>query len=544
MKNRMIAIFLLSLSLLLSLTSCGKKDRYELKDKYTDKPAYGDTMVDSSIGEPATLNPVLASDSASFNVIGMIFNGLVKYDKDLKLTGDLAERWTVSADSKLITFYLKKGVKWQDGEEFTSADVKFTYDSFMDPKVKTSYRSSFELVAGVDTPDKYTVKVRYKKPYAPALESWGMSIIPSHLLKDKDLNTAEFNRKPVGTGPYRFKSWTTAQSVELTANKDYFEGEPYITNYIYRIIPDQSVQFMEMMAGSLDTMLLNSDLYFTRAATDRFNKNFNKYQIKAFQYVYLGFNFRNPLFGDKRVRQALSFAINKKDLIDGVKRGLAEKITGPYIPGTWAYNENAVSYDYNMEKARDLLAAAGWIKGKDGMLEKDGKKFEFTLMTNQGNKEREQIATIIQQQLLQLGIKAEVRILAWNIFITEFIDRKKFDAIVMGWTTGRDPDNYDIWHSSKTKDGEFNFISYANPEVDKLLEQGRTTFDIKAREKTYKRIHEIIADDAPYVFLYTPYELPAFHKRFHGIKPEASGIGYNFIRWYVPEELIKYRTSN
>lgn len=535
---------ILSFIIIVLMAACGRSDKYVLKEKYVDKPAYGDTMIDSSIGEPSTLNPVLASDSASFSIIGMVFNGLVKYDKDISLTGDLAEKWTVSPDGKLITFYLKKGVKWHDGAEFTSADVKFTYDCFMDPSVKTAYRGLFELVSAVETPDKYTVKVRYKKPYAPALESWGASIIPAHLLKGKDINTAEFNRNPVGTGPYRFKKWVTAQSVELYANKEYFEGEPYITNYIYRIIPDQSVQFMEMMAGSLDFMLLTSDLFMTKAASGKFQKNFNKYEIKQFQYIYFGFNFKNPLFADVKVRKAVSCAINKDDIISGVKRGLAEKLTGPFMPGHWAYSGKAVSYDFDMEKAAALLAEAGWVKGSDGILEKGGKKFEFTIMTNQGNKEREQIAAIIQQQLQLLGIKAEVRILAWNIFITEFIDKKKFDAIVMGWSLSRDPDAYEIWHSSKTKEGEFNFISYSNPEVDGLLEEGRTTFDIKKRTAAYNRIHEIIADEAPYVFLYMPYELPAIHKRFHGIKPEPSGIGYNFIRWYVPEELIKYRTSD
>jgi peptide/nickel transport system substrate-binding protein len=526
--------------------TCKKGSSYVLKDisKDKDKPAYGDILVDSSIGEPATLNPVLASDSASFNIIGMVFNGLVKYDKNLKLTGDLAERWTVSQDGKVITFFLRRGVKWQDGVEFTAEDVDFTYRTFIDPKVKTAYRSMYELVKKVEIKDKYTVKIYYKEPYAPAMDSWGAAIIPAHLLKGVDINTAAFNRAPVGTGPYKFKQWLTADRIELTANPGYFEGKPYITGYICRVIPDQSVQFMEMQAGGIDTMLLTPDLYKTKAGSPEFNDKFNKFKVKANQYIYIGYNLKNRLFTDKKVRKALSYAVNKEEIIKGVYQGLAEPISGPFMPGTWAYNDKAETYAYNFERSRALLKEAGWAAGKDGFLYKDGHRFEFTLSTNQGNKVREQIAVILQQQLGRLGIKVGVRILAWNIFITEFIDKQKFDAVVMGWNTGKDPDCYEIWHSSKTKEGEFNFISYKNPEVDRLLIEGRTTFDLKKRAAAYKRIHELIAGDAPYTFLCMPYDLPAVHKRVHGIAPAPAGIGYNFVRWYVPAELIKYRTAD
>ncbi len=536
-------ITLLVFSILL-ISGCRKGPSYTLKDKYVDKPAYGDMLVDASIGEPTTLNPVLASDDASFNITGMVFSSLVKYDKDLNLAGSLAEKWDISKDGKIITFHLRKGVKWHDGEEFTSRDVKFTCDKYMDPGTKTSYVSLFEPIKKIETPDKYTVRVYYREVFAPALQYWGADIIPYHLLHDRDINTAEFNRSPIGTGPYKFVKWVTADRIELAANKDYFEGEPYISRYICRVIPDQSVQFMEMLAGTLDMMTLNSDLYFTKTNSGGFNKNFNKYRVQAPGYRYIGYNEKNPLFADKNVRKALAYAIDKEAIIKGVLRGLAKSVSGPFIPGTYAYNDKAETYGYNTVTAMSLLKKAGWERGKGGYLYKDGGKFEFTVCTNQGNKEREEIATIMQQELGLLGIKVNVRILAWNIFITEFIDKQKFDAVVMGWGTTRDPDCYETWHSSKTKEGEFNFISYKNPEVDKLLIEGRTTFDLKKREAVYRRIHALIADDAPYTFLYAPLELPAVHKRVHGIVPAPAGISYNFIEWYVPGELIKYRTSN
>lgn len=514
---------------------------YKLKSKYEDKPSYGDILIDSTIGEPSTLNPVLASDSASSAITGLVFSGLVKYDKDMNIIGDLAESFSVSPDGLSITFKLRRGVKWHDGAPFTARDVKFTYEKFIDPNVKTAYSGLFEPVKNLEIIDDYTVRVNYKYVFAPGLQYWGMEIIPYHLLKGQDINKADFNRAPVGTGPYIFERWVTASKIELRANKEYFDGEPYISRYIYRVIPDQSVQFMELKAGAIDMMALNSDLYFTKASGKSFEKNFNKYAIPARMYVYMGFNMTNPIFKDAAVRRAINYAIDKEGIITGVRRGLAKRITGPFIPGTYAYNDKAEAYDYNPEKASALLAESGWRKGASGILEKNGEKLKFTIYTNQGNKEREQIAAIIQEQLSQIGIKADIRIMSWPVLLAEKIEKKKFDAVVMGWSLSNDPDCHDIWHSAKTREGEFNFVSYANAEVDKLLKEGRTTFDTEKRKKAYNRIHELIAADAPYVFLYSPLSLPAVHKRIHGIKPEPAGISYNFTKWYVPEELIKHK---
>ncbi len=530
--------------IIIIVQSCKPKQTYVLKKDFIDKPAYGDMLIQASIGEPANLNPVLASDSASFDIIGLVFGRLIRYDKNLKLEGELAKSWDISGDGKTLTFHLRRGIKWQDGVEFNSDDVKFTYDSFMDPSVKTAYRGYFEMVDKIETPDKYTVIVRYKKPYAPTLDTWQSTyIIPAHLLKGTDLNKSPFSRKPIGTGPYIFKKWTSNQSIELISNKNYFEGRPYITGIMYRIIPDQSVQFMNLQSGNLDMMSLSPDQYLKKTGSPEFNDSFNKYAYSAFQYTYIGFNMKNPLFASKKVRQALSYAINTGEIIEGVMLGLAKPVTGPFIPGTPAYNNKVKGYPYNPGKAAELLKSEGWVKGSDGILEKNGKKFKFILYTNQGNKQREQIAVIAQQQWSKLGISAEVRVLAWNIFITQFVDKKNFDAIVMGWSMSLDPDCYDLWHSSKTKEGEFNFVSYSNPEVDTLAEEGRIIFNPVKRAAIYNRIHALIVDDAPYIFLYSPLSLVTVHKRVQNIKPEASGIFYNQIQWYVPQEIQKYTVN-
>jgi peptide/nickel transport system substrate-binding protein len=270
-------------------------------------------------------------------------------------------------------------------------------------------------------------------------------------------------------------------------------------------------------------------------------RDFRKYQYLSFGYTYLGYNLKDWKFQDRRVRQAITHAIDKEEIIEGVLLGLGLIATGPYKPDTQWYNPKVKDYPYDVEKARKLLAEAGWkSSGKEGVLEKDGKPFEFTILTNQGNESRARCAEIIQRRLAAAGMRVKIRTVEWAAFINDFIDKKNFEAVILGWTLGQDPDLYDIWHSSKVGQKELNFISYKNPEVDSLLEKGRYTFDYKTRKACYDRIQEILAEDQPYTFLFVPNALPILHARFHGVEPAPAGISYNMDKWYVPKAEQRY----
>ncbi|MDC4224087.1 MAG: peptide-binding protein [Candidatus Manganitrophus sp.] len=444
-------------------------------------------LTEGSIGEPRRLIPMLASDSASQDITGLVFNGLVKYDKNIRLIGDLAESFEMTSDCRLATFHLRKGVKWHDGREFTADDVLFTYQKIIDPQIVTPYSSSFETVERVEKLDPHTIRVTYREPFAPGLESWGMGIIPKHLLEGKDLNTDPFNRNPVGTGPFRFSEWITGQKVVVKANPDYFEGKPEIAEYIYRYIPDTATQFLELKALNLDMMALTPIQYRRQTDDDFFKAEFNKFKYPALSYTYIGYNLRDPKFSDKRIRQALTHAVDKNAIIQVVLFGLGKPATGPYIPESWAFNPNVRDFDYNPEKAKSLLAEAGWRIGDDGLLKKDGRAFAFTLLTNQGNLERAKTAEMIQWYLGKIGIQVEIRVLEFQTLLHQFIDKKQFEAVIMGWGVGLDPDLYTIWHSGKTREGEFNFISYRNPQVDAFLIKGRQTCHPEERKKSTKR---------------------------------------------------------
>jgi peptide/nickel transport system substrate-binding protein len=505
------------------------------------KPVHGDTFIEASIGEPNNLLPVLASDSASSDINGKVYNGLIRYDKNLQLEGELAESWEISEDKLSFTFHLRKDVTWHDGAPFTSADVLFTYQLYINPDVPTSYAEDFLQVAKAEAPDPYTFRVTYEKPYAPALESWGTSIHPKHLLEGKEITKSPLSRSPIGTGPYKFVKWDAGEKVVLLANPDYFEGQPYLHRIVYRVIPDTSTQFLELQSGGLDYMGLTPIQYSTQTDTPAFKRKFNKYRYLSFSYTYLGYNLTKPLFQDKRVRHAISYAINKQELIDGVLLGLGQAATGPYKPDTWVYNAKVKRYDYNPELSRSLFAEAGWVDSdNDGVLDKDGKKLAFTIVTNQGNDLRSKTAEIIQRRLKEVGVSVEIRVVEWATFLKEFIFPGNFDTTILGWSGGPEPDQYNIWHSSKTAPRELNFVKFSNQEVDELLETGRRTFDQEERKLIYDRFQEILAEEQPYTFLYVGEALPAVANRVRGIEPSPAGISHNFNYWWVAKSEQKY----
>lgn len=528
--------------LLVAIGGCTVTEETSQREIQPDAPpSYGDIIVEGSIGEPSNLIPILASDSASHQIAGLVYNGLVKYDKNLKLVGDLAESWQVSKDGLVITFRLRKGVRWHDGAPFTAHDCLFTYHLTIDPQTPTPYAGDFLRVKKAKVIDDYTFQVTYDRPFAPALASWGAAVLPRHLLEGSDVTTSPLARKPVGTGPYRFKEWVPGQKIVLTANHDYFEGRPYIDAYVMRIIPDAATMFLELRAGGIDQMALTPLQYKRQTENNLFRKNFNKYRYLSFSYTFLGFNMQNPIFADRRVRQAIAHAVDKEEILQGVLLGLGKTATGPYKPGTWAHNPHVRTYPYNPAMARELLAEAGWRDTNgDGILDKDGRPLAFEIITNQGNEVRAKCAEIIQKRLAEVGIAVKIRILEWAAFVNDFINKRRFDATILGWSIPQDPDIYDVWHSSKTGPDELNFISYKNIEVDRLIEKGRSTFDQRERKRCYDRIQDILAEDQPYLFLYVPDALPIIHARIRGIEPAPQGISHNFIKWYVPKNEQRY----
>jgi len=495
-----------------------------------------DMYVTTGIGDAIYLNPILASDSASASINAYIYNGLLKYDKNLNLVCDLAQSYQVSQDGLEIKFNLKKNILWHDGQKFTVKDVKFTFDKLIDENTRTPFSSDYLMVKEFKIIDDYSFIVKYAQPFAPILESWCIGIIPEHIFKNENINTSKFNRQPIGTGPYVFKNWVTDQKIILEANPNYYEGHPKIKIYLFRVIPDQSVQFLELRTQTIDELSLTPDQW---NAYDSFFENYNKYRYPAFSFTFLGFNLEKEPYNNIKFRQAMYYAIDKQDIIQGVLFGMAKSAQGIYPPHSWAYKE-VKEYEYSPQKALEILQTIGFSKDKNGTLLYKNKNFEITIITNQGNKSRELSAQIIQEQLKKIGLKVNIRILEWSTFLNQYVNKKNFDALILGWNTAIDPDQFSLWHSSQVGQGQYNFMSYKNNEIDDLLVKARTTFNKEKRIEYYHKIQDIMHEDPPCIFLYYPENMVCVHKRFNGVELAPAGIGWNFYQWYVNTKDIKY----
>jgi len=539
LRTLLITIFLASL-----LAGCGGDGGPATPVPPVDRaqvpaaPESGGSLVQAMLGEPSNLIAILATDGASHEIASQIYVSLIKYDKDLNLVPYAAESFEVLNDGRLLRFKLRHGIRWFDGAPLTARDVEFTYRLTIDPKTPTAYKENLKAVSAFRLIDDYTFEVEYEKPFAKALVTWAMDILPEHVLKGEDLLNTKYSRAPLGAGPYKLVEWTPGSQIVLTANPDFFEGKAYIDRLVYRMIPDLSTQFLELKAGNLDFMDLTPLQYLYQTSGPGWDGSFNKFQYLASGYTFLGFNMNHPFFKDVRVRQAIDFAIDRRELVEGVLYGLGVAANGPYKPGTWQYDEEIKPRPYDPAKARELLAEAGWADTDgDGVLDKDGKPFAFSIITNQGNTQRIKTGVILQQRLGDIGIRVSLRTVEWAAFIKEFIDKGRFDATILGWNILEDPDIFSVWHSSMAVAGGLNFTRYKNPRLDELLERGRRMVVPAERKPVYDEVQQILHDEAPYCFLYVPKALPIVQARVQNIKAAPAGIAYNFTRWWIPRAL-------
>lgn len=413
----------------------------------------------------------------------------------------------------VILFFLREGVRFHDGQEFDAMDVKFTYEAIMNPANLSPRRPDFEPVKAVEVPDARTARVVYKRLYSPAFGTWVMGILPEHLLnqealgrearaKGKDpatftMRDSDFNRHPLGVGPFKFLEWKSDEFIRLGQNEDYWEGRPNYEEYIFYILPDLLGQEMSFYAGAVDSYGVQPH----QVARLKDDPQFQNFSGLSFGYTYIGYNLRRPLFQDRRVRRALGMAINIEELKEYLFYGQVEPITGPFPKQTDYYNPEVKPLPYDPEGALRLLEEAGWRR-VNGRLMKDGRPFEFTLITNHGNEVRKAIMTIAQNAWKKLGIEVKGSTVEWSVFLQKHINQGNFDAVILGWQMGIDPDLYQIWHSSQTGPFQLNFVGYQNPEADDLILKIREEYDHKKQVQYAHRLHRIIFEDQPYTFLY------------------------------------------
>lgn len=509
----------------------------------------GGTIIYSDFSDAETLNPILFSDNASDMVCQMIFNALVQLDAQGNVLPDLAERWEVSSDEKTFTYYLRQDVKWQDGEPFTAADVKFTYDMILDEEVNSPRRADFvDLLdpANIVVLDDYTIQFTLNRIDAAWLCCKDIyMIIPEHILGDlapADINTAAFNTAPVGTGPFAFEEWVKDDHIALVKNPDYFEGEPNADHWFYKVVENETVSFSQLQTGEADVSQVTAALWDQANDTESLDCT----SFPRFAFLFYIYNLDpevTPLFQDVRTRQALLYALDRQAMVDSIAFGLADVANSVVPPLSWAYNpDNEPVYPYDVAKAQALLDEAGWRdEDGDGVREahgvvsvEDGTPFSFELRTNAGNQEREQAIVAMQQYWAQVGVEAKTATKEWNALLADLMETHQYEVVVIGFNWDVDPDESPMWHSKSYGDG-FNIARYMNPDLDQILDAALQTTDVETRKAYYYQMQHILAEDVPAPIIYFRRGTECWNDKLHEYNVNDVNRWYNAHEWWMAE---------
>lgn len=487
---------------------------------------HASTMNLTISSNPSRINPILATDSASSEIAGHVFSGLVKYDKDgSHIIGDLADKYYFENNTTLI-IELKMGVRWHDGAPFSAKDVVFTYKMINDKQVVSPYTSTFRMVKSVEAIDDYQLKITYKKPYFKALETWMMGILPEHLLKDEtNLMNSKFNTKPIGTGPYSLEKLEFSKNIKLRAFENYYDGKPKIEWISYHVVADPMTRFLMLKSGKIDVGSLDAMQYERQVKPDFFKK-FKSIEDIAHAYTYLGFNLRLKKFQDPRVREALSLAIDREEMVDILFMGHGQVCRGPFLPGGIAFNKRVKAPTPNQDRAKDLLKAAGYTAENP---------LRFEIATSNSNSIRPYAAQILQHQLSKVGVEVSLRVMEWQAYLNMVVFPRKFETVLLGWSLSLSPDPYLLWHSDNDKPGAFNFIGYQNKKVDALIETMQGTVERQKLSLIQQDIFAEIVADNPYLFLFIPNQITVVDKKIKHIEPSINGIWHNYVEWEIIE---------
>ncbi len=542
-------------------------------------PVTGDWLIIHSMSDPEQLNPLTSNDASASSILQHIFQSLLTRDpQSLELKPLVAmERPTIAEDKKSYTFTIRRDIHFQDGRPLTGEDVLFSIKAIKCPLVNAPFwRVYFESVIDARLRDEYTIEFLISEPYF-LNESMlgGIDVLPRHyydpenLLKDvtladlrkpadqlppgvqkfADAFNKNFSRNPMGSGPYIFEDWKTGREIELVRDYNYWGNgkagidQPYLDRYKYRIINNPDAALVRLKSGSLDYMGLTPIQHVRGTSSERFTSQFQKYEYFAPNYSYIGWNNNHPIFRDKQVRKAMTHFTNRKLMVESILFGLGEVVEGPIYFFRPEYDRTLPSYDYDPNRALQLLREAGWSDSDaDGVLDKviDGVKvpFRFEIKINSGNPTRKSVALTLQDELIRYGIAATVRELDWTIFLAD-IKNRHFDSVILGWSMSvNEPDAYQVWHSSQAANRGSNHIGYKNARVDQILEEYRREFDPQRRIVLYREFQQILSDEQPYTFLFLGKSVVALERRIHGVKIFPGGL--RSIDWWVPSSRQKY----
>lgn len=505
---------------------------------FSDKPEsdhskYGGTLVVGITGDIDSLNPLFTESASGQEITHLLLLGLADLNENSEFVPELATSWESSNDYRKLTYHLRKDAVWSDGVPITAEDVKFTYDLLMDSTVASPRQYVAEYIDRVVVEDPHTVSFEFTEAYPDQMFDTAGEILPKHILEGADrkaLRSHDFGRQPVSSGPFVLNKWVSQQYIELAANDRYFGGRPRLDRVIFKIVPDNTSLLLQLQTGEVDMMIGVPPAEVERLRQN--NPNIEIYPVSGRVYYYIGYNEASPLFASAAIRRALTLAIDRRQIIQALLYGYGEPCLGPIPPMIdWAYNDQIAELPYDPQRARSILRQHGWRDSDgDGLLDKNGRPFSFTLKTNSGNQLKSDVGVIIQDHLKRVGIKVDLQVVEWTTLLEE-TRLRKFDAYIGGWSTSFNVDPTPIFHSSAVD--LFNNIGYANPRVDQLIERGRSEMDRTKAAPIWKELQHEIYNDQPYTFLFWIDRIVAADKRFKNVTPIPLSALYNLENWYV-----------
>lgn len=474
--------------------------------------------------EVEKLNPILNDEH---DVDSMLFRGLTRTTSDNEVAPDIALSWTISDDQLTYTFKLRTDARWDDGQPVTAEDVKFTLDTLLNPQTNSPISGDFTEVRQVDVLSADQVRITLAHPFPPLLHKLKLGLIPKHVLEGSDIHTSDFNRKPVGNGPFKLREWGADKTIELMRSDSYYGTKAKLDEIIVRPVPDPNTRLLQLKTGELDLAFVELNQRDSVKEQDPFRIM----QMKTVDYRGMLYNFRNPLFEDARVRQAISAAIDREALVQGVLFGHGEPAYGP-LQKSWANFPYPEGGEYRLEEAKRLLQEAGWTPGEDGILTKDGKRFEFEFVAPATDSVRVALVNAISTQLKAVGISVIPKPLDWSA-----IHFDQVDTFMIAWGSEFDPDDhtYPVFHSSQSADGVYNYGAYRNAEVDRLLTEARIEPYREKRRELYGQFQQALNEDPAFAYLVYIDALYGVSKKISGVGDRALGHHGSGVLWNIEE---------
>ncbi len=510
----------------------------------------GGTMIEASILDLRSLNPLLYNDNPSFSVGYMIYQTLAEANPDtLEPVGNLAAGWEANDDATVWTVYLREGVTWQDGEAFDAEDVVFTYNMFADPATGSNQTSTLNSkLESVEMIDPMTVQFNLKLPVVDFLLDVGgvyFLMIPEHIWRD--VPAAEIQQHPgstgadpsmvVGTGPFIFKEWITGDRVTLVKNENYWDGDVYLDEFIYKIVPDTSAAVSQLKTGEVDMFLQVPGAEADGLKSDDINVT----AFSTLSFTFYGTQLdetKSTKFQDARVRKALLYAIDRQAIVDEILFGYSQVAVGTIPTLSWAFNpegiDPALHYEYDPENAIQLLDEAGWVEGSDGIREKDGEKMSFLMYGISSSESTVQTLQVMQEYWREIGVEMTPSPEPFQSLVSRVTETFDFEAFIVGFGWGPTPDQSSMWKCDSYGVG-FNIVKYCNPEVDAVLDAALSELDREKRIELYAEFQNLLLEDLPMAVTDFPQGIAGVSTRVHNYFPSSQNSRFNPEMWWVDQ---------